>query len=218
MQKTRPTKVKNFLIRATAVSALVASLVGVARAGQGGVDDATRAAAQSFEAKLQNLQSGNSAPAASYPPVTITEFEANSYLKLHSGEFLPPGVHNPAVQFQPQHVTGSADVNFEEFSRANTNPNDWGPKVLAAMFKGTQRVTATAKVESAQGQAHVQIESVAVGSMNVPDWLVDYLIQNVLQPKYGFDLSKPIALPNHVTQIVLGTRQATFLRGAVNPH
>jgi hypothetical protein len=59
----------------------------------------------------------------------------------------------------------------------------------------------------------VQIESVVVGSLAVPSWLVDYMIQNVLQPKYHFDLSKPFPYTDHVRQIVLGSGQVTFLRG-----
>jgi hypothetical protein len=191
--------------------------VGVG-AGAAAEPDATLAAAQSMEAKLRILQSEDVRPASSYPAVVVTEHEANSYLKIHSPEFLPPGVHGPALRFQPERVTGSADVNFDEFSRVYTNPNDWGPKVMAAMFKGTQRVTATGKVQSSNGQATVQVESVTVGPMTVPVWLVDYLIQNYLQPKYKFDLSKPLPLPAHVRQIVLGSGQATFLRGSDKAH
>ena len=81
------------------------------------------------------------------------------------------------------------------------------------MFKGTQRVTVTAKIQPENAGARVQIESVVVGSMVVPNWLVDYVIQNVLQPRYHFDLSKPLAYPDHVTLMVLGSRQTIFLRG-----
>jgi len=196
------------------------ALIWIGSAGFGGPaePDATQAAAQSMEAKLRILETGDVQPASSYPAVVVTENEANSYLKIHSPEFLPPGVHEPALRFQPEHVSGSADVNFEEFSRVYTNPNDWGPKVMAAMFKGTQRVTATGKVQSSNGQAKLQVESVTVGAMTVPPWLIDYLVQNYLQPKYKFDLSKPLPLPAHVRQVVLGSGQATFLRGPDKPH
>jgi hypothetical protein len=177
--------------------------------------DTPQAAAQALEAKLRILQTVDAQPADSYPPIVITEYEANSYLKIHGGEFLPAGVHDPGVRFAPEHVTGFADVDFGEFSRIYSNPQDWGPKVLAAMFKGTQRATATGKLQSENGQAKVQIESVTVGSMNVPSWLVDFVLQNYLQPRYKFDLSKPIPLPDHVTQIVVGTGRAIFLR---SPH
>ena len=198
-------------VPAIVARALVLALtLGAARPA---APDSTQTASQSMEAKMRILQSTEVQRAGSYPAVVITENEANSYLKVHSPAFLPPGVHEPNVNFQPEHVTGSADVNFDEFSRVYTNPNDWGPKVMAAMFKGNQRVTATGKVVSSNGQAMVQIEKVTVGSMTVPPWLVDYLLQNYLQPKYKFDLSKPLPLPNHVRQIVVGAGQTTFLRG-----
>lgn len=177
------------------------------------IDPATLAASKSLETKLQILE-GTSPPASgSYPAVIITEYEANSYLKVHSGEFLPKGVGTPSLSIQPELATASADVDFDELSRTYPNPNDMGPKILAAMFHGTQRVTVTANVQSDDAGVHVQIQSVVVGSMNVPKWLVDYVIQNVLQPRYNFDLSKPIAYPDHVKRIVLGSGQVTFLRG-----
>ena len=104
-------------------------------------------------------------------------------------------------------------MDFDALSRSYPNQTDWGPKVLSAMFKGTQHVTMTAKIQSENAGVRVNIESVVVGSMTVPNWLVDYIILNVLQPKYHFDLSKPLAYPDHVTQIVLGSGQVTFLRG-----
>jgi hypothetical protein len=176
-------------------------------------DSATLAASKSLEAKLQTLESKDTQPSASYPVVIITEFEANSYLKVHSGEFLPVGVHTPSVSVQPEHLTASADVNFDELSRSYPNPNDMGPKILAAMFHGTQPVTVTAKIQSENAGVRVQIESVVVGSTTVPSWLVDYMIQNVLQPRYDFDLSKPLAYPDHVTLIAVGSHQVTFVWG-----
>jgi hypothetical protein len=145
--------------------------------------------------------------------VIITENEVNSYMKVHSGEFLPVGVGTPSLKIQPEHATASGDVDFEALSRSYPNPNDMGPKILAAMFHGTQHVTITAKIQSENAGVRVQIESVVVGSITVPNWLVDYVILNVLQPRYKFDLSKPLAYPDHVRQIVLGSGQTTFLRG-----
>jgi len=179
-------------------------------------DQATLAASKSLEAKMQILESKDTQPSASNPAVIITEYEANSYFKVHSGEFLPQGVHTPSMSVQPEHVTASADVNFDELSRTYPNPNDMAPKILAAMFHGTQHVTVVAKIQSENAGVRLQIESVVVGSMTVPGWLVDYVIQNVLQPRYNFDLSKPLPYPDHVTLIVPGAGQVTFLRGPRN--
>lgn len=204
-----------FVLRIAAVvlAAVFIALCAAVEGRSATFDQATLAASKSLEAKMRTLDSKETHPSASYPAVVITEYEANSYLKVHSGEFLPPGVRTPSLSVQPERLSGSADVNFDELSRSYPNPNDIGPKVLAAMFHGTQHVAVTAKIQSQSGGVLVQVESVVVGPMTVPSWLVDYVIQNVLQPRYNFDLSKPLPYPDHVTQIVLGSGQVTFLRG-----
>ena len=170
-------------------------------------------AAQALASKLQTLSEPGPQATRSFKPVVISEVEANSYLRFHSKEFLPPGVTDPTIRITPDRVIGAANVNFEKFSQANSSSSDWGPKVLAAMFKGTQRFVAACKVQSENGQAKVQIESVAIGATRVPDWLVEFVVENYLQPHYKFDLSKPIPLPDHVTRLQLQSGQATFYRG-----
>ncbi|MFZ0963085.1 MAG: hypothetical protein WAO35_19645 [Terriglobia bacterium] len=199
---------------AVAAVAVMLVVIGTALKGRSAtVDSATQAAAKSLEAKLQILGSKDAPTSASYPAVIITAYEANAYLKIHSGEFLPSGVRTPLLSFQPEHARVSADVDFGTLSRSYPNPNDWGPKILAAMFKEMQQVTVTAKVQSESDGIRVQIESVVVGTMTVPNGLVEYVIQNLLQPRYKFDLSKPLPYPDHVTRLVLGSGQGTFLRG-----
>ncbi len=168
------------------------------------------AAARALENKLQIL-SGDQ-PSDLSRPVVITEGEANSYLRYHSREFFPPGVSDPTIKILPGGVYGAADVNFQEFSRSNPSSTDWGPRVLAAMFKGKQRVAAVGSLATENGQVAVKIESVSIGTTKIPDWLVDYIVQNYLQPRYHFDLSKPFPLPDHVTRIELSHGQAAFIR------
>ena len=188
--------------------------VGAVPAGRcATVDPATSAASKSAEAKLAILGNTDPQPSGTYPAVVITEYEINSYMKVHSAETLPKGVHAPTLKVQPEHATASADVDFDELSRSYPKPNDMGPKILAAMFHGTQRATITAHVQSESTGVRMQIESVSVGSTTVPKWLIDYVVQNILQPEYKFDLTKPLAYPDHVTKVVLGSGQATFLRG-----
>jgi hypothetical protein len=183
-------------------------------AGSDSVDTARTSldAARSLESKIRLLSGSEIEAARPFQPIVITESEANAYLKDHGREFLPPGVHDPALRITPERVLAAAVVDFEEFSRANNNPGDWGPKVLAAMFKGKQKVTAAGKLETQNGQGKVKIETVNIGTFAVPDWLVDFVLENYLQPRYGLDLSKPFVLPDHVTRIELGLGQATFFR------
>ncbi len=168
------------------------------------------AAARALESKLQILSSNQLSDHSK--AVVITEGEANSYLRYHAREFFPPGVSDPVIRILPGGVYGAADVNFEEFSRSSSNSKDWGPKVLAAMFKGKQRVAAIGSLATGNGQGMVKIENVSIGTTKIPGWLVDYVVENYLQPRYHFDLSKPFPLPDHVTRIELSHGQAAFVR------
>jgi hypothetical protein len=196
-----------------ALAVIVVALAVALEAKSAAVDSAILAASKSLEAKMQILGSKDTKPLPSYPAVIITVYEANSYLKVHSGEFLPAGVGTPSVAVQPEHVIVSGDVNFNDLSRLYPNQTDMGPKILAAMFKGTQHVTIAIKMQSRPDGVLLQVESIVVGSTTVPNWLVEYMLQNVLQPKYHFDLSKPFPYTDHVRQVVLGSGQVTFLRG-----
>jgi len=176
-------------------------------------DAETQRAAKAMETKLEILGKNDAPLRPGVRPVIVTEHEANCYLKIHSGEFLPPGVDTPVLTATPEHITASGDVDFNVLSRSYPNPNDWGPKILAAMFKGKQHVTVTGRFQSEDRGTRLEIESVVVGPLTVPSWLVDYFVENVLGPRYGIDLSKPFPYPDHVTRIVVGVKQATFLRG-----
>jgi hypothetical protein len=178
--------------------------------------EASLAAAQALELKLRLLSGSDEKAPKSFQPVVITEGEANSYLKYRGQEFLPAGVHDAVIHITPERVLGAADVDFNEFSRTYSSTSEWGPKVLAMMFKGKQKVTAAGKLETQNGLGKVKIETMAIGTTAVPDWLVDFMLQNYLQPRYKFDLSKPFELPDHVTRIELGLGQATFYR-AIGP-
>ena len=211
-----PSRTLKLFFRAIAVAGVMAIFLvlnGPLESWCATVDPATLAASKSLEAKMQILGSKDTQALPSYPAVIITENEANSYLKVHSKEFLPAGVGTPAVKVEPEHAVVTGDVNFDELSRLYPNQTDMGPKILAAMFHGTQHATIVGKVQSQPAGVLIQVESISVGSTTVPNWLVDYLLKNVLQPKYHFDLSKPFPYTDHVKQVVLGSGQVTFLRG-----
>src|SRR5208282_2939009 len=81
---------------AAAALGTVLIVLGAASEGRSATfDQPTLAASKLLEAKMQILESKDPQPSAPNPAVVITEFEANSYLKVHSGEFLPTGVRTP---------------------------------------------------------------------------------------------------------------------------
>lgn len=165
-----------------------------------------------MDAKIQALSTTGSQPKDSYQPIVITESEANAYLKEHGPEFMPLGVGNVELHIQPDKVSGAADVDFDELNSETKNSNDVGAQLVAWVFKGKQRLAATGKLSTENRQGKLSIENVTVGSTALPDWLVQWVLDNYLQKRYNIDLSKPFALPDHVTSIELASGQATFVR------
>ncbi len=177
-------------------------------------DTRTTATPASLEEKIQVLSDATSRPGARYDPVVLTEDEANAYLRDHASEFLPPAVQTPEVHIASDHVTATAEVDFNQLNQGAKAADDWTSSIVASIFKGKQRVTADGKLDTSNGQGKVGIENVAIGSTSIPDWLVQTLIENYVEKKYNVDLSKPFTLPDHVTKIELAHGRATFIRSS----
>jgi hypothetical protein len=180
----------------------------------GAADTRTSASRSSVEQKILVLSDTTTRPGARYDPVVLTDSEANTYLEAHARDFLPPAVQNPEVRIASDHVTGSAEVDFNQLNQGQPASNDLTSSILASVFKGKQRVTADGKLETSNGQGKVNIENVSIGSTSIPDWLVQLLLRNYVQNRYKVDLSKPFTLPDHVTRIELASGRATFIRSA----
>lgn len=181
-------------------------------AARGGGGEISEAAAQNLANKMAALSSPTLHSPASWGPVGVTEAEANSYLKYRGYQFLPPAVHNPEIQIAADHLSSAAEVDFNELGQIGAETDDWGMRVLSWVFRGKQRVVATGKLQTGDGRATLAIEGLTVGTTTIPAGFVNFLVQSYLEKRYGIDLSKPFALPPHVTHIELGAGRAVFHR------
>ena len=167
---------------------------------------------ETLEGKIQELSVPATAKASSYHPIVITEAEANTYLQTQGPTFLPPAVQNPQIQIRADHLSVAADVDFDMLRQIGKQTNDIGMQVVGTLFKGKQKVSATGKLTSGDGQAQVTIQDLSVGDTSIPDWLTRAMVENYLEKSYNLDISKPFSLPDHVTRIDLSTGKATFVR------
>lgn len=199
----------------TALALLLSVSVGIespavlAEAANGG---ASQSSTGSLESKIRELSIPPSAQPASIQPVVISQDEANAYLKEHGPEFLPPAVRDPEIQIHPDHVSAEAEVDFDQLQQAGKQANDVGAQVLGTLFKGTQKVSVSGKLQTSEGHGQVTIQDLSIGDTAIPDWLTQALVQNYLEKAYKLDLSKPFTLPDHVTRIDLAAGKATFVR------
>ena len=173
---------------------------------------ATRSTADSLESKIQELSIPATERPKSFKPIVITDREANAYLQTHGTEFLPPAVGTPELRIYSDHVTGAAVVDFDQLQVLGKQSNDIGMQVVGTLFKGKQKVSASGKLSSGDGHAQVTVQSLSIGTTDIPDWLTQAMLQSYMEKSYKLDLSKPFPLPDHVTRIDLATGQATFVR------
>jgi hypothetical protein len=173
---------------------------------------ATRAHAETLEWKIRELSVPGTGQPSSYKPIVITDDEANTYLRTQGPTFLPPAVGNPEIQIHPDHVSAIAEVDFDKLQQFGKQTNDIGAQVLGTLFKGRQKVSATGKLETGDGQGKLTIQDLSIGSTSIPDWLTQALLENYLEKTFKLDLSKPFPLPDHVTRIDLADGRATFVR------
>ena len=169
-------------------------------------------AANALEAKFRALLNPDPGSSPSFQPIVITEEEANSYLKYRGLEFLPPGVHDAELHIKSDLVSGTANVDFAELNQAGTNADNLFARFLASVLSGKQRVSGSGRLETGNGRAQLKIEKVMLGTVEVPEWLVNWMAANYVQKRYDIDLSKPFLLPDHVTRIELSDGRATLLR------
>jgi len=162
--------------------------------------------------KFEMLSRPNPGLSDSSAAVVITEVEANSYLRFRGHEFLPAGVYEPEIHINPDGIVGAAEVDFDELNKAGGSSDELGTRFLAAIFKGRQKVSGMGVLETGDGQGKVRFKDVKIGTMVIPDLLVDLLVEYYVKSRYNLDVSKPFPLPAHVTHIELTPGRATFHR------
>ena len=75
---------------------------------------------------------------------------------------------------------------------------------MSKLLDGERPVTVAARIQSAHGQATVDVQRVEISGMTVDGRMLDFLIQNVLLPMYpNAAVGRPFALGSHVDRLEL---------------
>lgn len=159
----------------------------------------------SMERKLEHIQSNGALPHPDQTPTEFTEHEINSYLA--SGKVkLPVGVRSVHLEGQPQVITGTARVDFDQLKagRRSSNP-------LLSVFTGIHDVVVVAHAHGAGGQAFVNVDSVSLDNVDIPRFVLRMFVDKYLQPKYpNIGLDSRFALPNRIDTARVGAQKLTL--------
>jgi hypothetical protein len=162
-------------------------------------------AVSSMERKLQHVQSNATLAHPDQTPTEFTEQEINAYFA--SGAIkLPAGVQSVNFQGQPEVVTATSRVDFDQLKagRRSSNP-------LLSMFSGIHDVVVSAHVRGAGGQGYVNVDSVSLDGVEIPRFALEMFVEKYLQPKYpGVGLDSQFALPDRIDTAKVGLHKLTI--------
>jgi hypothetical protein len=163
------------------------------------------AAVSSMERKLERVQSNATLDRPDQTPTEFTEQEVNTYF-ASSAIKLPAGVQSVNFQGQPEVVTATSRVDFDQIKagRRSSNP-------LLSMFAGIHDVVVSAHVHGAGGQGYVNVDSVSLDGVEIPRFALEMFVEKYLQPKYpGVGLDSRFALPDRIDTAKVGLHKLTI--------
>lgn len=176
-----------------------------------------RTLSREFELVLHVINKPHALTLGIFPPMIVTQAEANAYLHLHARELLPPGVNTPDVRLTQEGIDASAQLDFDQI-RASTPTHDLGDSVLAMVFQGTQPLSLQVGLSRQDNKYLLNIHDVVVGSTPIPDFMVQIVLKSYVKPRYHVDLTQPFDLPEHVTRVEFHTGRIIFFRGEKITH
>jgi hypothetical protein len=140
--------------------------------------------------------------------VELTDSELNAYVSHEA----PAGVRNPRVEIAPTGlVTGSALIDFNEVRRAQGQQPGW---LMAKLLEGERPVSVTARLNSGNGHAQVEVQRVTISGMELDGNTLDFLIRYVLLPLYpDAAVDRPFELGHRVERLELRPRGVSVVIG-----
>ena len=137
-------------------------------------------AAQAAAGKLQRVREDSRA-GRSFGSVRISQAEANSYLSYEVGPSLPSGVSEVRLEFRPTRPRGTAQVDFDKLRAASSAPPS---PVFDYLLRGVHTLGVEGTLYGSQGVGEFQLETVRLDDIPVPEFVVEFLIERYLKPRY----------------------------------
>ena len=167
-----------------------------------------KAAADSFQRKVDFIKTNAVAQQPSTKPTLFPQEEINAYFSERRLK-IPDGVQKVTFDLQPDQVTAFTRVDFEQLrqSRPSMNP-------LLAIFDGVHDCQVVAHAESAgPARVRVRVESVSIDGMNVPRMALQMFVNHYVKPKYpNVDLDAEYKLPARIDTATIKSQQGIIVQ------
>jgi hypothetical protein len=160
-----------------------------------------------MEKKLRNIEANGKLAHPVSAPTTFTEQEANSYLASDKVK-LPAGVQSVKLQGEPGIITGEAQVDFDRIREGAHSSNP-----LLSIFSGVHDVVVIAHAHGRDGKGYVDVDSISLDGVAIPEFVLELFVEKLLQPKYPqIGLDSQFALPDRIDTAAVGLHQLIVIQ------
>jgi len=161
--------------------------------------------AQRFQDKLDFLERNSKSNPVSHRSTEINADEVNAWFR-EGGYRLPQGVQKVLFHSQPDTIQADATVDFDAVKEGKRNLNP-----LLSMFSGVHDVQVIATASAQNGQGHVNIQSVAIDGVTVPNMALELFINKYLKPKYpDVGMQNDFQMPDRIDTATVGNDNAVL--------
>ena len=159
--------------------------------------------AQRFQDKLDFLERNSKSNPVLHRSTQINADEANAWFR-EGGYKLPQGVQKVLFHSQPDTIQADATVDFDAVKEGKRNLNP-----LLSMFSGVHDVQVTATASAQNKQGHVNIQSVSIDGVTVPNMALELFINKYLKPKYpDVGMQNDFQMPDRIDTATVGNDNA----------
>jgi hypothetical protein len=173
----------------------------------------TQAQADQFQQKLQQIINNGNAESSTLRRTTVTQTEANAYLKIRGPELLPLGVTDATVAaVGAGRLNGRAVVDLDAIREKKSSGGLLDPKTY---LTGRLPVTASGILHTRDGKARFELESATVGGIPIPksflQEIVSYYSRSSDYPN-GINLDQVYEIPANIKEIQVGQGNAIVVQ------
>jgi hypothetical protein len=190
---------------------LVAALLGAALLTA--AEPVSRRDAARLQAKLDRIAQAPPGRYGSAARTTVSEVELNSYLQFEMDDRLPAGVTEPWISFVGEgRVSGRATVDLEKIAARRKSGSMLSP---FNYLTGQLPVVATGMLRTRSGVATIEVESVSISGVPVPQWMLQEVVTHYSKSSErpdGVSISQPFELPAGIREIELELGQAILIQ------
>lgn len=162
------------------------------------VPSVTSPEARSVEYKLERIQSGRAHPGST---VVFTAGELNAWVAAEVPSYAPHGVRDTHLDLGSGVATGSALIDFLKVRQAEGVETNW---LISKLIQGEHPVKVTARIQSSNGKATVNLEEVDISGVSVSGGTLDFLVNNFFKPLFpAAKIDQPFDLADNVERIVI---------------